>query len=404
MTKPTRAEAPGNLIEACRLRAVKLLRRNLTPAGILASSRSAAAAKRGYLNIFGRDASLCAIGMAVSGDPVLEEGAVAGLATLAAHQAGNGQIPNIVYPGRAHADFWYVGCIDATLWWLAAVAALDRIRPAGRLRRRFGNACERALDWLRCQEHPGIGLLQQNEASDWADIMPRSGFVLYSNALWHLVKIQYGLPGAPLTRANARRIFNPFGGAAARDRRVALLAAYAKHVARDRGLYLSYVNFADCGDEGDTFANALALLCGLVQGAEARRVRGALERAHAGTPYPMRVVCDPIPFRSRRWRAYMERHRQNFAWQYHNGGIWPFAGALWVAALAEAGERASARRHLLGLAGANALGDWAFYEWLHGRTCEPRGMRGQSWNAAGYLIAHHATSGAAPIFRRSRRA
>ena len=44
------------------------------------------------------------------------------------------------------------------------------------------------------QEHQRFFLLQQNEASDWADIMPRSGFVLYSNALWHRVKQLYDLP------------------------------------------------------------------------------------------------------------------------------------------------------------------------------------------------------------------
>ena len=45
-------------------------------------------------------------------------------------------------------------------------------------------------------EHQRFFLLQQNEATDWADIMPRSGFVLYSNALWYLVKRLYALPKA----------------------------------------------------------------------------------------------------------------------------------------------------------------------------------------------------------------
>ena len=51
----------------------------------------------------------------------------------------------------------------------------------------------KALHWLSCQEHPMLCLIQQNEASDWADIMPRSGFVLYSNALWYCVKKLYAL-------------------------------------------------------------------------------------------------------------------------------------------------------------------------------------------------------------------
>jgi hypothetical protein len=98
----------------------------------------------------------------------------------------------------------------------------------------------------------------------------------------------------------------------------------------------------------------------------------------------------------------MARHRQNFAWQYHNGGIWPFVGGFWVAALTQAGQRAAARRDLARLARANALGGWAFREWLQGRTCAAGGMRGQSWNAAAFLIACHAAAGGTPLFHVRR--
>ena len=64
-------------------------------------------------------------------------------------------------------------------------------------------------------------------------------------------------------------------------------------------------------------------------------------------------------------------------------------GGFWVAALARSGRKRLARAELVKLARACALDDWAFAEWLHGRTSAPRGMRGQSWNAAGYLLAEH---------------
>ncbi|MBX6393151.1 MAG: glycoside hydrolase, partial [Burkholderiales bacterium] len=35
----------------------------------------------------------------------------------------------------------------------------------------------------------------------------------------------------------------------------------------------------------------------------------------------------------------------------------------------------------------NELGGWAFNEWLHGQTCVPGGMDGQSWNAGAFLFA-----------------
>ena len=392
----------SELIERCRAESIRLLHRNLTPAGVLAASRAPDTEARGYTAIFGRDAAVCAIGMALSGDPTLVEAAPAGLYTLAAHQAANGQLPKFVNAtadgAHGDADFWYLGCIDATLWWLIALAFLDRHRPSAGARPSLALERKAALAWLACQEHQRFFLLQQNEASDWADIMPRSGFVLYTNALWCLVKRLYELPHREETRRNANQLFHPFSATLAEYRRARLLAHYVKRSARNRELYLSFVNFASFGDEGDVFGNVLAVLCGLADPTASARTLHALERAGVADPHPVRVVCEPIAERDRLWRPYMSRHRQNFAWQYHNGGVWPFVGGFWVSALAGAGERAKARRELAKLARTNALDDWAFHEWLHGRTLAPGGMRGQSWNAAAFLIACHAADAERGLF------
>ena len=186
----------AELIAAGYEQALALLRRNATPAGILAASNTEAARKRHYATIFGRDAAISALGMVASGEADLVACARAGLLTLARSQAANGQIPNYVDPAGGEVDFWYTGCIDATLWWLIAVAGFERLAPGAGLGRELAPQVARARHWLACQEHPQWRLLQQNEASDWADIMPRSGFVLYSNALWFWVKRLYGEPDA----------------------------------------------------------------------------------------------------------------------------------------------------------------------------------------------------------------
>src|ERR1700722_1753909 len=54
-----------SLLEDCRARSVELLKRNMSPGGMLAATPSARADKRGYTAIFGRDAAICAIGMAL---------------------------------------------------------------------------------------------------------------------------------------------------------------------------------------------------------------------------------------------------------------------------------------------------------------------------------------------------
>jgi glycogen debranching enzyme len=371
----------------CHARAIELLKANLDGGGILAATRGARADKRGYTAIFGRDAAVCAIGMAMSGDPTLERAAVTGLHTLADHQAANGQIAKFVDFKSQEADFWYLGCIDSTLWWLIAIDFLDRRGMSGLLRRRYAKRITLAIQWLLAQEHQRFFLLQQNEASDWADIMPRSGFVLYTNALWYFVKRRFDIDHAEETRTNFNGLFHPFSAGIAQYRRARLLNDYVLKGGRDRNLYLSFVNFSFFGEEGDVFGNVLAVLMGLADEKAARRTLTALTTAHASDPYPIRAVTHPIRQRSPLWRQYMARHRQNYEWQYHNGGIWPMVGGFWITALAFAGRVVQARRELVKMARACALRNWAFTEWLQGKTLAPRGMAGQSWNAAAFLMA-----------------
>jgi glycogen debranching enzyme len=436
------------LLQTCHERSIELLKQNLTAGGILAAAPGDRAQLRGYTAIFGRDAAVCAIGMAVSGDKQLEREAVTGLHTLADHQAPNGQIPKFVdlhqhatsgrshegrlgptrsrrmpaqagtshamsgwshegrtgptrsrrMPAPAEADFWYLGCIDSTLWWLIALAILDRRGQPRGLLRRHSRRIKLAIQWLLAQEHQRFFLLQQNEASDWADIMPRSGFVLYTNALWYFVKLLFAIPHAEQTYENFNGLFHPFSARLAEYRRARLLNEYVLQKGRDRDLYLSFVNFSFWGDEGDVFGNVLAVLMGLADARATRRTLDALTKARVGDPYPVRAVTHPIRHKSSLWRPYMARHRQNQVWQYHNGGIWPMVGGFWVAALAAAGRSGPAQRGLIGLARACEVGDWAFTEWLHGRTLVPRGMPGQSWNAAAFLLAQYAVAGGTDLF------
>ena len=255
--------SPQALLETCHCRSIELLKRNLTADGILAASPTARAGKRGYTAIFGRDAAVCAIGMVLSGDPTLTRAAVTGLRTLAEHQAPNGQIAKFVDPQKHEADFWYLGCIDSTLWWLIALAYLDRCACPKGLRRQYVRRIRLAIQWLLAQEHQRFFLLQQNEASDWADIMPRSGFVLYTNALWYVVKRLYRIEHQQETHANFNGLFHPFSAGIAEYRRARLLNDYVLQQGRDRDLYLSFVNFSFFGDDGDVFGNVLTVLAGL---------------------------------------------------------------------------------------------------------------------------------------------
>jgi hypothetical protein len=353
----------------------------------LAATPGEQAASRSYTRVFGRDAAICVLAMVGSGDSMLEAGAIASLDALAAGQAPNGQIPKYVDPEGTEADFWYLGCIDATLWWLIAVDHVRRNGSIPGLAERWQPAAERAIRWLQAQEHQRFFLLQQNEASDWADIMPRSGFVLYTNALWYRVKLLYDLPQLEETRYHFNHLFHPFHRDLPEYRRSRLLGHYVRRGQTNPGLYLSFVNLSFAGDEGDVFGNVLAVLYGLAGDSMAQQVVKTLRAAGASDPYPARAVIDPIEPGDELWRLYMARHQQNLPHQYHNGGIWPFIGGFWTMALALLGHRELAWSELDKLAAANEAADWRFTEWFNGRTLQPCGMPGQSWNAAAYLIA-----------------
>jgi glycogen debranching enzyme len=384
----------ATLIAACEQAALELLVRNLTPHGVLAASPTAAAQAKRYTRIFGRDAAICVLAMSGSGVEALEQGAITSLDALAKQQASNGQIPKYVDPEGKDADFWYLGCIDATLWWLIAV---DHVVRQGRVSPEYwATEVERAINWLQAQEHQHFRLLQQNEASDWADVMPRSGYVLYTNALWFEVKQRYALSDAQTTQYHFNHLFHPYQRDLPTYHRARLLRHYARRGQQDPGLYLSFVNLAVVGNEGDVFGNILAILYGLAEPTMGERIVQTIQAAKAAESYPIRVTLHPLSRQHELWRPYMERHQQNHPHQYHNGGLWPFVGGFWVMALQRLGHTALAWQELAHLAKANALDDWRFTEWFHGRTLAPMGMAGQSWNAATFLLALRAVRQAQP--------
>ncbi len=383
-------QSSASVVQECYGRSLQLLKKNLTPDGIIACAKSQKAVDRHYASIFGRDAAICSLGMIVTKDRELVAHAKSSLFFLAQYQAPNGQIPKYVKPDIKEVDFWYSGCIDATLWWLIAVNIYDRFFHEEGISEQLRAPIDRALNWLFCQEHQGLFLLQQNEASDWADIMPRSGFVLYSNALWYQTKRLYNLPAADKTKHNFKTIFFPFDKAIPEHRRARIMTHYIKNKVKHSDFYLSFVNFSFWGEEVDVYGNILTALFGLMYVSESSQMVDIMLARKVNQPYPVHVVHLPIKKDSKLWRPYMGRHKQNLPYQYHNGGIWPYVGGFWVLLLLKLKRRKLAWEELGRFAEANKVNDWDFNEWLHGKTGEAKGMGGQSWNAAMFILAFHA--------------
>lgn len=111
-------------------------------------------------------------------------------------------------------------------------------------------------------------------------------------------------------------------------------------------------------------------------------------KASINRPFPCRALYPPILPGDDDYRPYLNRRAQNFPWQYHNGGIWPFIGGFWIAALEKC--KYSTDEDMRLLEEAVTLNEYEFNEYLHGLTGVPMGMPHQSWSAAGILIAEAA--------------
>jgi len=149
-------ENERTFLNECFERSLHLLKENSKEHGIIACAPSAKAVGRHYASIFGRDAAICSMGMVVAGSKDLIRLARKSLITLGKYQAPNGQIPKYVKPEIEEVDFWYYGCIDATLWWLIAINFFDRHVPGSRLAQQLDTRIKLALYWLLCQEHQGL--------------------------------------------------------------------------------------------------------------------------------------------------------------------------------------------------------------------------------------------------------
>jgi hypothetical protein len=164
----------------------------------------------------------------------------------------------------------------------------------------------------------------------------------------------------------------------------------------------------------DLLGNSLAILTGIASPTRARRlvawteaqcrslrIQGVLfsELPPCLFPYIQPSDSDWLP----RYATY------NQPGHYHNGGIWPFVGGFYVAALVAAGQFSLAERKLHALTelvrpARSHVVDYGFNEWFRAQDGSPQGQDWQTWSAAMYLYAAAAVERrATPFFERARR-
>lgn len=362
-----------SIIEEAFARAKETLDKCCTPGGFFASPVQ-------YNAVYARDALIASLGGLISGEERFIRQWQKSMDTLMDRQSHTGQIPNCVdafIPTRMRIIAF--GAADASLWFLLTLAYAEKL--LGEFPE-FHEAAERARVWLMYQDAHEEGLIEQQEATDWEDIIANRGHVLYTNVLWFAaLELGRDIKHAHLVR----EALNGFLWS------------------QEKGYFKPWHWKQEHGDWFDTVGNCFSVAFGLADKEQTESIFRYIDENRVDKPYPIRVMHPPIQPGDRDWREYYRtEHELNLPDQYHNGGIWPWVGGLYIASLVRAGRVEKAREELYQLALANKLGregEWEFNEWLHGITGEPRGSANQAWSAGMYIYAYICVKeGREPVF------
>jgi glycogen debranching enzyme len=150
----------------------------------------------------------------------------------------------------------------------------------------------------------------------------------------------------------------------------------------DQQYYLPYLGFRAVGEWFDSLGNLLAILSGIADQEKTNIILDFISGHHLDT-WPVRSLTPVVSPGDSDWREYYSSVNQPY--HYHNGGVWPFIGGFYIAALVKAGRHDAADHALGKLAELNLRGE--FNEWHHGETVEPMGVKCQAWSAGMYLFA-----------------
>ena len=126
----------------------------------------------------------------------------------------------------------------------------------------------------------------------------------------------------------------------------------------------------------------MAILSGIANQQQSQMILDFIAR-HSLDTWPLRSLTPPVRKGDPDWRDYYGM--LNLPHHYHNGGVWPFIGGFYVAALVISGRYDEAAAALRSLAALNQNGE--FNEWHHGETCVAMGVRDQAWSAGMFLFA-----------------
>lgn len=384
------------------------LRKNITPLGFSACSlddNTVTGTDANYRSVWARDGCFTIVQTIEMEDPDIRGAQLATLRTLLDAIAPNGQVPANVRIETRVPEYSGVGgicSIDSGLWLILALFHYVTTTRDMTLLHEYSAPIRRAMEWLSAHDSNNDGLIEVPEAGDWTDLFGRSYQVLYDEVLWYRANVCYGRlleyqedfeRAADYLRWSqhiAGKIKASFWPSTAVDPKA--LASFADRQASlgDAQYLIAEITPFAFNWRCDVLGNVLAFLTNVIDVERARTAFRFMWGVGANQPYPVANLYPAVHSGDPDWRPYYTVNLLNLPHHYHNGGIWPFIGGLWVRFVHRLGLHDVALNELVKLAQVNRLGrncEWEFNEWVHGTTGRPMGKAYQAWSAAAYLRA-----------------
>ena len=396
------------LIETGYEKATEALRKNITPLGFSACSladNTVTGTDINYRSIWARDGCFTLVQTIEMDDPDIREAQKQTLRTLLNAVSPPGQVPANVRIETLEPEYAGIGgicSIDSGLWLIIAVYHYVTHTGDMALLNEYSGRLQRVMDWLSAHDSNTDGLLEIPEAGDWTDLFGRSYHVLYDEVLWYRANVCYGRlleyqqdfeRAADYLRWSqfiAGKIKVSFWPTTRIDSTTTRTFADQQTSLGDTQYLLAEITPFSFNWRCDVLGNVLAFLTNVIDVERARTSFRFMWGVGVNDPYPVANLYPVVQSGDPDWRAYYTVNLLNLPHHYHNGGIWPFVGGMWVRFIHRLGLDDIARNELVKLARVNKLGknnEWEFNEWVHGTTGRPMGKAYQAWSAAAYLRA-----------------
>ncbi len=335
----------------------------------------------GYPEPYTRDLMISILGIAVSNNQKLLDSIRKVLETLAKNQTERGHITSLVHDKEDR------GASDTTPLFLLASGIFRKVTGEADF---LAEAVEKALVWMSYQSPSDSYLVAQQPTSDWRDEQWVLGKGLYVNTLvYSYLQLLNRTEKAEKLRHDMSR-FTITGGIMHHHVHEGLVVKHKPYYA-----FWSYKIFSS--ERFDLLGNSLAILSGIASPSRADEMISWIEDECAGMRQRGELTGDLppnfFPFTKPQDPDWHERYSQfNNPGEYHNGGVWPFIGGFYVAALVAAKHFKLAEEKLVALTKCIKLKrsdslEFGFNEWIKAQDGKPKGQDWQTWSASMYLYA-----------------